>query len=192
MTPSLPADEQIMAITNNVIRSQLLLLPLVLLPLALDVRRKLLDFALADHLEVALEYLDLRLGLLPLYVLDHLGERDPVGRRVEGVGCVPLEIAVDDVLTVVRVELGAPPLRAHLAEVDVPAASGAPHAPDLSDKLHLVRVRQARVVSTAPEHGLLEFLPLLLLRLLDVRPAAALVAPAYRILAEVEAVEIPD
>ena len=80
---------------------------------------------------------------------------------------MPLEIAVHDVLTGALVELGAPLLQAHLAKVDVPAArctlvvgkgcgrpaihiagGGAPHAPDLSDQLHLVLVRQARVVST--------------------------------------------
>ena len=45
----------------------------------------------------------------------------------------------------------------------------------------------------APVHCLLELLPLLLqVHLLDVRPAAALVAPAYRILAEVEVVEVLD
>ena len=59
-------------------RSQLLLLPL-----ALAARRELLEYALAGDLEVALEYHDLLLGLLLLHVLDHLGERDPVGRRVE-------------------------------------------------------------------------------------------------------------
>ena len=73
------------------------------------------------------------------------------------------------------------------------AGGGAPHAPDLSDKLDLVLVRQARVARAAPVHGLLELLPLLLqVHLLDVRPAAALVAPAYRILADVEVVEVLD